>query len=634
MRLSGTKLSSISQSSGLGNQLWDLSGTRPSLDLPFSDTKSLVDTTTGTTLVDHTRASSGTYVGSDGLIKTATTNLLLRSEEFDTTWSLSNINAFGSGSTANATQAPDGNLTADLVTETLDASNTQHNVSQVINVSSGTVYTISLFAKLPVGSTRQLQILIANTNFTVTPAANFDLISGSVAFSSNCTASIVPYPNGWYRLIVTTVPATSSGLNGFNFRFHDGSSNAYIGDGTSGFYLWGAQLEQSSTVGEYVKTTSTINSAPRFDHDPTTGESLGLLVEESRTNLLLRSEDLQDTYWIGLNVARTSGSIANPRGSLTADLLRENSSGGFHELFKSNMGADGIYTLSVFAKKGPGDRYLNLCISSGPSNALSLRVNLLTGVASSIYSEGATFSSATSSVTPFANGWYRVALGFTTSSFFAVQLALSPSDIAPTAGNFGLVSYVGDGTSGIYLWGAQLEAGYIPTSYIPTEGTTVTRAADVASISGNNFSSWYNQSEGTVFAEATPIGDNNSNQFVYVAAQGTSIAEEIFLLKSPGTNSITNTIRSSSSFQFSNGSDGLSPFGSRFKNAIGASSTSTNSAVNGVLQGLDVSVTMPTVDNLVIGRRANDTFLGNFLIKRLTYWPTRLSNETLQGITQ
>jgi hypothetical protein len=189
-------------------------------------------------------------------------------------------------------------------------------------------------------------------------------------------------------------------------------------------------------------------------------------------------------------------------------------------------------------------------------------------------------------------------------------------------------------TPRFYWYGAQLEVGSFPTSYIPTEGSTVTRAADVASISGSNFSSWYNQSEGTVFAEATPIGDNNSNQFVYVAAQGTSIAEEIFLLKSPGTNSITNTIRSSSSFQFSNGSDGLSPFGSRFKNAIGASSTSTNSAVNGVLQGLDVSVTMPTVDNLVIGRRANDTFLGNFLIKRLTYWPTRLSNETLQGITQ
>jgi hypothetical protein len=52
---------------------------------------------------------------------------------------------------------------------------------------------------------------------------------------------------------------------------------------SGGIYLWGAQLEQSATVGEYIPTTSTINSAPRFDHNPTTGESLGLLVEEART---------------------------------------------------------------------------------------------------------------------------------------------------------------------------------------------------------------------------------------------------------------------------------------------------------------------------------------------------------------
>jgi hypothetical protein len=68
---------------GLGNQLWDLAGNRPSLDLPFADNKSLVDATTGANLVDFTRASSGTYVDSEGVIRTATTNLLLRSEEFD-----------------------------------------------------------------------------------------------------------------------------------------------------------------------------------------------------------------------------------------------------------------------------------------------------------------------------------------------------------------------------------------------------------------------------------------------------------------------------------------------------------------------------------------------------------------------
>jgi hypothetical protein len=83
MRTLATKARAINQYNGLGNQLWDLAGNRPSLDLPFADNKSLVDATTGANLVDFTRASSGTYVDSEGVIRTATTNLLLRSEEFD-----------------------------------------------------------------------------------------------------------------------------------------------------------------------------------------------------------------------------------------------------------------------------------------------------------------------------------------------------------------------------------------------------------------------------------------------------------------------------------------------------------------------------------------------------------------------
>lgn len=72
----------------------------------------------------------------------------------------------------------------------------------------------------------------------------------------------------------------------------DNGNIVFTGDPTRGIYIWGAQLEQSSTIGEYIRTTSTINSAPRFHHDPTTGESLGLLVEEQRTNLLLNSGTL------------------------------------------------------------------------------------------------------------------------------------------------------------------------------------------------------------------------------------------------------------------------------------------------------------------------------------------------------
>jgi hypothetical protein len=237
-------------------------------------------------------------------------------------------------------------------------------------------------------------------------------------------------------------------------------------------------------------------------------------------------------------------------------------------------------------------------------------------------------TSATGTIQALPNGWYRCTATATTAASPGTVFGRIGSSLTGSA-----QTYEGNGDEAIYLWGAQLEVGSFPTSYIPTTDAAATRAADVASISGSNFSSWYRQDEGTVFAEATPIGDNGSNQFVYALAQGTGIAEEIFLLKTPGTNSITNTIRSSSSFEFSNSTDSLSPFGSNFKNAIGASSTSTNSAVNGVIQGLDTSVVMPTIDNLVLGRRANTTFLGNLLIRRLTYWPTRLPDDTLQTIT-
>jgi hypothetical protein len=110
MRLSGTKTGAINQYRGLGDQLWDLGGARPTLDLNFAHSKNLTDATSGKDYVDFTRQSSGTYVGSDGLIKTATTNLVLQSEDFSTTWSLQL-----SSVTSDATTAPNGTATADKI---------------------------------------------------------------------------------------------------------------------------------------------------------------------------------------------------------------------------------------------------------------------------------------------------------------------------------------------------------------------------------------------------------------------------------------------------------------------------------------------------------------------------------------
>jgi len=345
MRLSGTKTGAVNQYRGLGNQLWDLAGNRPSLDLPFSDTKSLVDTTTGKTLVDHTRASSGTYVGSDGLIKTAVTNLLLRSEEFDNSWSRAGILAFGSGSTADATTAPNGVDSADLITEDT-ATSSVHRVIQSGLTVSAVSCTVSVYAKRANG-TRNLEI---NANALTDARAVFDLGTGTVGEISSGTAAIQSVGNGWYRCSVTGVSSgTTTSLFLQLATSTTASSSTYTGDGTSGIYLWGAQLEQSTTVGEYVKTTSTINSTPRFDHDPTTGESLGLLVEESRTNLVEYSEDF--SQWADSNCAIDTDVQTAPDGTLTADKAVPNTNNAPHVRHVSVATTAGVTnTASVYAK--------------------------------------------------------------------------------------------------------------------------------------------------------------------------------------------------------------------------------------------------------------------------------------------
>ena len=239
----------------------------------FADNKSLVNATTGQNLVTHTRASSGTYVDSDGVIRTATTNLLRRSEEFDTTWVQRGIVS------ANTEIAPNGTLTADTITSGGGVGSVYQNVS----VLASTIYTASVYVKLGTMSSSDYKIAVYNNS-----ASNF--------IAADVTPSQTPNSSGWTRVTYTfTTPVGCTSVRWYPFR--NGSAIPL-----STVYLWGAQLEQSTTVGEYIPTTSTINSAPRFDHDPTTGESLGLLVEESRTN------SIRNNTMVGA-VAGTPGTV-------------------------------------------------------------------------------------------------------------------------------------------------------------------------------------------------------------------------------------------------------------------------------------------------------------------------------------
>jgi len=594
-----------------GDKLWYDSNELPSLDLRFAEDKSLVDATTGSNLVDFTRASSGTYVGSDGLIKTAVTNLLLQSEDFSTTWSAS-----GASVSADQTIAPDGNTTADkLVCGT--GTPIYQGIQQAITATSSAT-RFSVYVKAAEIDQVELR------SFNPADLAIFELSTQQVLSQSGSPdPTITDAGNGWYRCSITS---SSSAATSFRISLASGGNRTFTPIPGAGLYLWGAQLEQSSTVGEYIPTTSTINSAPRFDHDPTTGESLGLLVEESRTNLLEYSEDFTDPYWGSNNVngTITTNQAAAPDGTITANLYTEDNTTNGRYFAKSNSFTSGtFYTISIWAKQASGTRYLGFVLQQAAFGSTCIASFTLSGPGS--YNINSSGTGTTANIQQFSNGWYRCSLTSqaTVTTFAGVQFRLSSSPIN------GATSYTGDGTSGIYIWGAQLEAGSFPTSYIPTSGSGGDRSADVASITGANFSSWYRQDEGTVFVDFQ-LNTVSVNNLAF------SINDNSFANRQAIYTPTTTSLRYRSIT--SNTNDVAISFvtiaGGRRK-AVGAYKVNDFAFAldTGDFQ-TDTSAAVPPATQLNIGSEFNGAASLNNTIRRFTYWPARLPNETLQTITQ
>jgi hypothetical protein len=386
-------------------------------------------------------------------------------------------------------------------------------------------------------------------------------------------------------------------------------------------YAWGAQLEQSSTVGEYIPTTSTINSAPRFDHKPITGESLGLLVEESRTNNVLQSEDFATTWTLN-NINVSTNSVVAPDGTATADTIAPPTDGlTITRFLRQNpaLTTQQAYTLSVFVKAGTATTNgIGLYVSdSTATNNFRSNFNLFNLTTSPA---GSGWATPTATIVPYPNGWYRCILSGVTST---AHTSLRANIYLSFFGN------VADTYGSIHIWGAQLEAGAFPTSYIPTTSSTVTRAADVASISdgpsGSNFSSWYNQAESTAYWEgsrATTTGFPDRFRF----SDGTN-ANRWFSYWDGANNSSTFQVITGSASQVAI-YGGAPTLNSPIKTAFGVIANNVSAVYAGSVQGTDTSAAVPSVSQVVIGTGFTGT------IGRLTYWPQCLSNETLQRITQ
>lgn len=241
-----------------------------------------------------------------------------------------------------------------------------------------------------------------------------------------------------------------------------------------------------ASTGRFVGSNGLIQSsainAPRFDHDPVTGVCKGLLMEESRTNTLLASESFDSASWAntGKNLAITADAVLSPSGLLNADKLTVGATTTTYMVIQTTPSfvSGTAYTVSCFFKADQVTRVALYAttVATFPANAIFD----LTGSGSVVQN-----SSGVASITPYANGWYRCQITGTAGASVPTTIRISP--VTGTS-----LNYVGNSIDSFYAWGAQLEIGAFPTSYIPTATGTLTRSADVCSITGSAFTSIWN----------------------------------------------------------------------------------------------------------------------------------------------
>jgi len=594
-------------------------GTRPSLNLNFLS---------GTldSRVTFSRTSNATLVDSTGRVTYAPNNLVLRSEEFDdAAWTKTGVTV-----TANATTAPNGTITADKLVENTDVG-AAHFVTMTSSPSlaTGQFGIYSVYVKAAERTFFQL-ILTGIGAACVFLSSGFDLTNGTAGVvTATATSTITPVGDGWYRCSIMA-PAVTASVVGGQIRLAAAatglSAATYTGNGTSGLFVWGAQFEQvtyQTQPSTYNKTAASAYYGPRFDYNPITLAPRGLLIEEQQTNLIIRSEEFDNSTWAKDFITATANSATAPNGTTTADKLIPDAAADLTSIGQgttrigATYSASTTHTFSVFAKEAEFDRIqLFFSEGTGTGNRAQVEYSLVDGSVVTAAAVVGTFTSPSSTSTSFGNGWYRFTLTFTTGTGVSGRARLAVRDSGTTTG---------DGTSGILLWGAQVEEGAFATSYIPTAASTVTRAADLASMTGTNFSSWYNQSEGTIVWDATSFSTSSANAVVNINSNSTANRIYGYFSATAAIGLVTTTSSEQVSFNSGTLSGGLSG-----KTAFAYALNNFAQSTRGAAVITDSSGTVPTVSQMNIGTSHASVQSLNGHIRTITYYPQRIHNPELQ----
>lgn len=384
-----------------------------------------------------------------------------------------------------------------------------------------------------------------------------------------------------------------------------------------------------ASTGTYFDSAGVLQTAgvdqPRIDYDPATLLPRGFLVEESRTNLFLRSAEFDDAAWGRSLATVTPNAALAPNGLTVADTLVATAASGEHFAEQAFSVTSGItYTVAAFVKSsGLTDIGLRFTVASlwggaSPQVRFDLSAGTATTTAGTIIQ---------SSIRNIGNGWRRISMSASCTSSGA------------TSGRIQLMSgvnnsFTGDGVSGVHLWGADNGPGAFDTSHIPTTSATVTRARDFAVISGAAFSDWFNPLEGTFVVEATGYHLANNRGF-YGLSNGATANEMFGYFNASGN--MYHLVASGGAFQGDNLQTGVVTAGTLFKTARSYRANDLRSATNGTLSTADTVAILPTgMDRMTIGHRGDAPTYGfplNGHIRKVLYYPVALANAQLQTVT-
>jgi hypothetical protein len=567
--------------------------------------------TNGNGDLSFTRASNGTRINSSGLVEVVAWNMAGYSEDFSNAyWTKNNIPVMA----YNVATAPNGTMTADSIKS--DSSSVYQSVSATtITVAPNSTVTLSIYIKKETSKTyftgSYLYFTGGTTKLTY---VLFDEVNGSINIIAPDEVSMVTSVESvgnWWRFIVT---GTDTGNNtNLDFAFYgtlsqNGTSlNPGIGSVRT---IWGAQVNIGSTAKPYFPTTDRLN-VPRLTYQNGGGGCPSLLLEKQSTNLQRYSEDVTNaTYWSLGNITATANTTTSPDGTINADSIIETTANARHELYSESISFSGSNAVSFFIKAN-GRQYISV-LSGGDPSFGGVTYDVVNGVITSTQGTTATISA-------MGNGWYKCT--FTTTRTGTSQIYWC---FRTTGGSPGVETYTGNGTSGFFIWGAQIEASSYPTSYIPTTSASATRVADSCFKTG--ISSLFGTNQGTFFMDFL---FNNTGLYDYLFDVTDSSNTQRFLMYDDNGSGLFVLYDTQNIVNFTM----QLTQGQRYKIGVKYNSSGTIWYVNGILKATGTASFAYQMSQIYLGQRFSIEDQTQIQVNQTIVFPTALSGTDLIALT-